>query len=71
MKKKRIGEELEEIRQDIEEKASYYGLDFFETVFEMVDYDKISELAAYTGFPTRYYGLCPGWGYFNREKGGS
>src|SRR5690554_1648172 len=31
-----------------------YGLDFFETIFEMVDYKQINELAAYGGFPTRY-----------------
>lgn len=34
--------------------ACGYGLDCFETVFEMVDYEEMSMLAAYGGFPTRY-----------------
>jgi stage V sporulation protein R len=29
-------------------------LDFFETIFELVDYDQVSQLAAYGGFPVRY-----------------
>jgi stage V sporulation protein R len=31
-----------------------YGLDFFETIFEMVDYKTMNEIAAFGGFPTRY-----------------
>ena len=31
-----------------------YGLDFFETVFEVLDADELNEVAAYGGFPTRY-----------------
>jgi stage V sporulation protein R len=31
-----------------------YGLDFFETIFEMVDYKQMNEIAAFGGFPTRY-----------------
>jgi hypothetical protein len=31
-----------------------YGLDFFETFFEVLDYDEVNEIAAYGGFPTRY-----------------
>ncbi|MFP4598671.1 MAG: SpoVR family protein, partial [Persicimonas sp.] len=31
-----------------------YGLDFFETIFEMVDYRQMNEIAAFGGFPTRY-----------------
>ena len=34
--------------------AEQYGLDCFDTVFEMVDYEEMSMLAAYTGFPIRY-----------------
>ena len=34
--------------------ARGYGLDFFETIFEVVDYDEMNEIAAYGGFPTRY-----------------
>ena len=31
-----------------------YGLDFYDTVVEFLDYDAISEIAAYGGFPVRY-----------------
>ena len=35
-------------------KAREYGLDFYETNFEVVDYDEMSMLAAFGGFPVRY-----------------
>jgi stage V sporulation protein R len=38
----------------IEKIARGYGLDFFEVIFEVIDYDKMNEIAAYGGFPTRY-----------------
>ena len=34
--------------------AREYGLDFYDVVFEMLDYDQLNEVAAYGGFPTRY-----------------
>ena len=34
--------------------AREYGLDFYEVVFELLDYDQLNEVAAYGGFPTRY-----------------
>ena len=43
----------------VEEIAKGYGLDFFPTIFEMLPYDRINEMAAYGGFPTRY----PHWRY--------
>lgn len=46
--------ELNDIVQDIESHAKSLGLDFFTTIFEMVDYQQMSEIAAYGGFPTRY-----------------
>lgn len=46
--------ELWELKEEIEVHARAYGLDFFETIFEVVDYDRINELAAFGGFPTRY-----------------
>jgi stage V sporulation protein R len=45
---------LRDIIEEIREVAIDYGLDFFETIFEMVDYKQINEIAAYGGFPTRY-----------------
>jgi len=45
---------LWELKVEIEQYARDFGLDFFETIFEVVDYDRINEIAAYGGFPTRY-----------------
>ncbi|MCK6575454.1 SpoVR family protein [Myxococcota bacterium] len=46
--------ELWEWKVKIEKIARDCGLDFFETIFEVIDYDKMNEIAAYGGFPTRY-----------------
>src|SRR6202008_612159 len=46
--------EYVKIQEEIEKYAKDYGLDFFETIFEMVDYDSMNSIAAYGGFPTRY-----------------
>lgn len=46
--------ELESARKKIEKVAKDYGLDFFETIFEVVNYDFINQFAAYGGFPVRY-----------------
>ncbi len=40
--------------KEIMEIASNAGLDFFETRFEMVDFDTMQQIAAYGGFPQRY-----------------
>lgn len=49
-----ISPELAKIQGQIEKHARDYSLDFYETIFEMVDYDQMNEIAAYGGFPTRY-----------------
>ena len=46
--------ELISIVRNLEEKARSVGLDFFTTMFELVDYKQLNEIAAYGGFPTRY-----------------
>jgi len=46
--------ELNRIREEIEGYAREYGLDFFETVFEILDFDEMNEVASYGGFPNRY-----------------
>ena len=46
--------ELVRAQEDIEQHAREFGLTFFRTVFEMVDYAQMNALAAYGGFPTRY-----------------
>ncbi len=41
-------------QEKIEAQAQAFGLDFFETRFVMVEWDRLNEIAAYGGFPTRY-----------------
>ncbi len=47
-------QELEEIREEIEGYAQNYGLDFFETIFEILDFKQLNEVASFMGFPNRY-----------------
>lgn len=46
--------ELERERQRICRIAADSGLDFFETVFEIITYEQMNQVAAYGGFPVRY-----------------
>lgn len=46
--------ELLEAHEDIKGLAKKYGLNTFDIIFELVDYDEINEIAALGGFPTRY-----------------
>ncbi|HIE50617.1 MAG TPA: SpoVR family protein [Armatimonadetes bacterium] len=46
--------ELERYRAEVEEYARECGLDFFETIFEIVDWQQMNEIASYGGFPVRY-----------------
>lgn len=46
--------ELARERDTIRAIALDYGLDFFEVIYEMVDFQQMNEFAAYLGFPTRY-----------------
>ena len=51
--------DLRVLKEEIEGHAKAYGLDFYETIFEVVDADDLNEIAAYGGFPTRY----PHWSF--------
>jgi stage V sporulation protein R len=51
---KDLSPELKEWHQVIRKRAKDEGLDFFEVVFEMVDYNEVNEIASLGGFPTRY-----------------
>jgi len=51
--------ELARMQEEVKKAAIEYGLDFFEVIFEMVDYDEMNMIAAYDGFPARY----PHWRY--------
>ena len=46
--------DLYRMQQQIASWAREYGLDFFDLIFEVVDYRKMNEVAAYGGFPVRY-----------------
>lgn len=51
--------ELAELKVEIEGYARECGLDFFDTIFEVVDYRQMNQVASYGGFPSRY----PYWGF--------
>jgi len=54
-----LPKELRAFQDEIEGYAVGYGLDFLTTVFEMVDFEQMNQLASYGGFPTRY----PHWSF--------
>jgi stage V sporulation protein R len=60
---------LWDLKQEIEGHARAYGLDFFETIFEILDYDRMNEVAAYGGFPGRYPHWRFGMEYERLSKG--
>jgi stage V sporulation protein R len=49
-----LPKELVEWKEKIKARAEHVGLDFFDVVYEMVDYREINELASLGGFPQRY-----------------
>ena len=49
-----LSPQLQDIADSLAETAKDAGLDCFTTIFEMVDYKQLNEVAAYAGFPTRY-----------------
>jgi stage V sporulation protein R len=61
--------DLRAIQVETEEHAKLYGLDFYDTIFEVLDYDEISEIAALGGFPTRYPHWRFGMEYQQLSKG--
>src|SRR5262249_4938579 len=60
---------LRDVQDAIERHAREYGLDFFPIVFEVLDYRKMNEVAAYGGFPTRYPHWRFGMEYEGLSKG--
>ncbi|ADB16902.1 SpoVR family protein [Pirellula staleyi DSM 6068] len=61
--------QLVEVQRQMEEHARNYGLDFFTTIFEVVDADQLNAIAAYGGFPTRYPHWRFGMEYEQLSKG--
>src|ERR671932_1725298 len=60
---------LQKLKDEIEGYAREYGLDFFETIFEVLGYDEINMVAAYGGFPNRYPHWRFGMEYEQLSKG--
>lgn len=54
MRDSRLTVELEQWRRIIEKRAREYGLDFYDTFFELLDWNQMNEVASYGGFPNRY-----------------
>jgi stage V sporulation protein R len=46
--------ELHRLKLEIEGFARGYGLDFFDVIFEVLDWNQLNEVASYGGFPNRY-----------------
>jgi len=63
-----LSPELCDIRAEVEGYAHDFGLDFFETIFEVVDYKEMNQVAAYVGFPSRYPHWAFGMEYMRMSK---
>jgi stage V sporulation protein R len=57
------------IQREIEEYSHEMGFDFFPVIYELLDYETMSEVAAYGGFPTRYPHWSFGMEYDRLSKG--
>jgi len=60
--------ELAELEVELAVYAREYGLDFFDTIFEMVDYKQMNQAASYVGFPSRYPHWRFGMEYLRMSK---
>src|SRR5437660_3003479 len=61
--------DLRVLKQEIEGYARGYGLDFYDTIFEVLDAEDLNEVAAYGGFPTRFPHWSFGMQYEQLRKG--
>src|SRR6202162_558466 len=61
--------ELARLNREIEQHAREYGLYFYETIFEMLDFEEMNMVAAYGGFPNRYPHWRFGMEYEQLSKG--
>jgi stage V sporulation protein R len=64
-----LPEDLRAIQLETEAHARFYGLNFYDTIFEVLDYDELSEIAALGGFPNRYPHWRFGMEYQQLSKG--
>jgi len=49
-----LSRELRDLQLRVEEHARGFGLDFFDIVYEVLDWEEINEVAAFGGYPARY-----------------
>lgn len=49
-----LSQELRDLQLRIEEEARGFGLDFFDIIYEVLDWEEINEVAAFGGYPARY-----------------
>lgn len=61
--------ELAKIKEEIEGYAKGYGLTFFNTIFEVLEFEELNQVASYGGFPTRYPHWSFGMEYDQLSKG--
>src|SRR5579862_3470528 len=61
--------ELAAANEQIRQTAKSYGLDFYDVIFELLDYDQINQIASYGGFPVRYPHWRFGMEYERMSKG--
>ena len=66
---KPITGELLRLKNEIHQYALDYGLDFYDVIFEVCDYDTVNILAAQGGFPNRYPHWRFGMEYDQLSKG--
>lgn len=61
--------ELKQWQMKIESLARGHGLDFYDTIFEVLSFDELNEVASFGGFPTRYPHWRFGMQYEQLSKG--
>ena len=61
--------QLAELQKQILGYARSYNLDFYEVIFEILDYKRMNEVASYGGFPSRYPHWRFGMEYEHMKKG--
>ncbi len=61
--------QLAELQKQILDYARSYNLDFYEVIFEVLDYKRMNEVASYGGFPSRYPHWRFGMEYEHMKKG--
>jgi stage V sporulation protein R len=46
--------DLKKVKDEMERYARGFGLDFYDVIYEVLDWNQLNEVAAYGGFPNRY-----------------